>query len=274
MGCLYLNAFMGSFALILNPAIQADIRDYQQYKSGERIDGMFSAVATIGTVIALLTSAVLPVVYKRGGITTDNALAVTSNPDILGRMLGDGKTVGEILSEQMANGQNNYSNAYSALYDPNILENLLKVLILFSALGALLNVVPYFWYDFNERKQKSVVKVLKVRAMFEDYNNGAIEDKELVEAVDIIRESRALAAEKPVDVSKSGTRASATRPKRRLRKRLTRQLFRRMRTLRLPNSYARSLISSRLILLSISSRHIKRFTTADLKVSAKSLLTI
>ena len=58
------------------------------------------------------------------------------------------------------------------------------------------------WYDFNERKQKSVVKVLKVRAMFEDYNNGAIEDKELVEAVDIIRESRALAAEKPVDVSK------------------------------------------------------------------------
>lgn len=38
--------------------------------------------------------------------------------------------------------------------------------------------------------------------MFEDYNNGAIEDKELVEAVDIIRESRALAAEKPVDVSK------------------------------------------------------------------------
>lgn len=98
----------------------------------------------------------------------------------------------------MANGQNNYSNAYSALYDPNILENLLKVLILFSALGALLNVVPYFWYDFNERKQKSVVKVLKVRAMFEDYNNGAIEDKELVEAVDIIRESRALAAESPL----------------------------------------------------------------------------
>ena len=102
----------------------------------------------------------------------------------------------------MANGQNNYSNAYSALYDPNILENLLKVLILFSALGALFNVIPYFWYDFNERKQKSVVKVLKVRAMFEDYNNGAIEDKELVEAVDIIRESRALAAEKPVDVRK------------------------------------------------------------------------
>ena len=43
MGCLYLNALMGSFMHILNPAIQADIRDYQQYKTGERIDGMFSA---------------------------------------------------------------------------------------------------------------------------------------------------------------------------------------------------------------------------------------
>ena len=56
LGCMYLNAFMGSFAHILNPAIQADIRDYQQYKTGERIDGMFSAVATIGTVIGLITS--------------------------------------------------------------------------------------------------------------------------------------------------------------------------------------------------------------------------
>jgi Na+/melibiose symporter-like transporter len=34
MGCMYLNALMGSFAHILNPAVQADIRDYQQYKTG------------------------------------------------------------------------------------------------------------------------------------------------------------------------------------------------------------------------------------------------
>ncbi len=82
LGCMYLNAFMGSFAHILNPAIQADIRDYQQYKTGERIDGMFSAVATIGTVIGLITSSVLPFIYERGGITKDNAAAVTSNPEI------------------------------------------------------------------------------------------------------------------------------------------------------------------------------------------------
>ena len=71
MGCLYLNGFMGAFAHILNPAIQADIRDYQQYKTGERIDGMFSAVSTIGTVLALATSSVLPIIYEKEGVYSE-----------------------------------------------------------------------------------------------------------------------------------------------------------------------------------------------------------
>lgn len=193
MGCLYLNAFMGSFAHILNPAIQADIRDYQQYKTGERIDGMFSAVATIGTIIALVTSSVLPIIYEKGGITKGNAAVVTSNPAILNRMLGDGKNVGQILSEQLANGQDNYNNAYSALYDPEVLTNLLHVLILVSAVGALMNVIPYFWYDFNEKKQKSVIRVLKVRALFEDYGNGVLSNESLVEAIDLVNNARIMA---------------------------------------------------------------------------------
>ena len=203
MGAMYFNGFMGSFAHILNPAIQADIRDYQQYKTGERIDGMFAAVGTIGTVIALVTSSVLPFIYEKGGITEAMAKKVTSNPEILNRVLGDGKSVGVILQEQLANGQNNYTNAYSALYDLNILENLLHVLIIVSAFGALLNVIPYFWYDFDERKQKSVVRVLKVRALFEDYGNGALNDGQLVEAVDVIRDAKEMAVAQPKDTDKS-----------------------------------------------------------------------
>ncbi len=194
MGCLWFNALMGSFMHILNPAIQADIRDYQQYVTGERIDGMFSAVATIGTVITLATSAVLPAIYESRGLTETVAKRVTSNPTILNRVLGDGKTVGDILAEQLANGQDNYKNAYSALYDPQILSSLLQVLILIAAVGAAMNVIPYLWYDFNEKKQKSVIKVLKVRSMFEDYGNGVLNDGNLVEAIDIINDSRATSA--------------------------------------------------------------------------------
>ncbi len=200
MGCLWLNALMGSFAHILNPAIQADIRDYQQYKTGERIDGMFSAVATIGTVVTLLTSGVLPVIYEKNGLTSENALKITSDPNIINRVLVDGKTIGQILAEQFAEGQDNYSNATSALYDTNILLNLLNILILLAAFGAFMNVIPFFWYDFNEIKQKSVVNVLKIRALFEDFGNNIFKDKDLVEGVDIIRQARELAplkAEKP-----------------------------------------------------------------------------
>ncbi len=202
LGCLYLNAFMGSFAHILNPSIQADIRDYQQYKTGERIDGMFAVVTTIGTVITLLTSSVLPFIYEKNGLTKENAAMVTSDPEVLNRVLGDGKTVGQILSEQLANGQDNYNNALSALYDPDILLSLIKVLILVAAVGALMNVIPYIWYDFNERKQKSVIRVLKVRAMFEDYGNGVLNDEEIVEVIDIIRNAKEMAAASPKALDK------------------------------------------------------------------------
>ena len=202
MGCLWFNALMGSFMHILNPAIQADIRDYQQYVTGERIDGMFSAVATIGTVITLATSAVLPAIYESRGLTETVAKRVTSDPKILGRVLGDGKTVGDILAEQLANGQDNYKNAYSALYDPEILSSLLQILILIAAVGAAMNVIPYLWYDFNEKKQKSVIKVLKVRSMFEDYGNGVLNDGNLVEAIDIINDSRTMSVQTPKSVDK------------------------------------------------------------------------
>ncbi|MGN0571290.1 MAG: MFS transporter [Candidatus Fimenecus sp.] len=223
MGCLYLNAFMGSFAHILNPAIQADIRDYQQYRTGERIDGMFSAVSTIGTVIALATSSVLPIIYEKGGITKANAAVVTSNPDILNRMLGDDKTVGQILAEQLANGQDNYNNAYSALYDPDILIKLLHVLIIVSAIGAVMNVVPYFWYDFNEKKQKSVMRVLQVRALFEDYGNNALDDGKLVEAIDLIRNARETATLAPKEVSKKDYKSIKDKAQRKAAKKAYRE---------------------------------------------------
>ncbi len=203
MGCLYLNAFMGSFAHILNPAIQADIRDYQQYKTGERIDGAFAVVTTIGTVIALITSSVLPAIYEKSGLTKSNAAKITSDPDILSRVLGDGKTtVGQILAEQLENGQDNYNNALSALYDPDILLSLIKVLIVVAAVGALMNVIPYIWYDFNEKKQESVIRVLKIRAMFEDYGNGILDDEKLVEGIDIIRNSQEMAVATPKETNK------------------------------------------------------------------------
>ena len=151
--CMYFNSIADSFILVINPAIQADIRDYQQYKSGERIDGMFGAVAMIGSFVTMATSSVLPAVYEKYGIYSGNG----------------------------------YENMYDILYDTNILYRLVGVLVILSAVGAALNVIPYFFYDFTEVKQKAVIKILQIRAMFEDYGNGVLKDEDMVSTVDLIR---------------------------------------------------------------------------------------
>ena len=201
--CLYCNGIVGAFAHILNPSIQADIRDYQQYKTGERIDGMFAAVATIGSVITLITSGAIPALQERLGMNVENARRVVNDANLMSRVLpGANETIGQMLAKQAANGQDIF-NASNALYDVDgVLIPLLRVLILVAAGGALLNVIPFFFYDFNEKKQKSVIRVLKIRSLFEDYGNNALDNHKIVEAIDLVEKSRKMAAETPKNVTK------------------------------------------------------------------------
>ena len=213
MACLYLNALVGAFAHILNPSIQADIRDYQQYKTGERIDGMFAAVATIGSVITLATAGVLPALQEKFGMTAKMAEKVTGDATLMSRVLpGTNQTLQQLLSEQLANGQNNFVNPSSALYDvDNILLPLLRILVIVAAVGATLNVVPFFFYDLTERKQKSYVRVLKVRAVFEDYGNNALKDKDIVEMIDLVNNAKEMAVATPKTLDKSSYKNAANK---------------------------------------------------------------
>ena len=213
MACLYLNALVGAFAHILNPSIQADIRDYQQYKTGERIDGMFAAVATIGSVITLATAGILPALQEKFGMTAKMAEKVTGDATLMSRVLpGTKQTLQQLLSEQLANGQNNFVNPSSALYDvDNILLPLLRILVIVAAVGATLNVIPFFFYDLTERKQKSYVRVLKVRAVFEDYGNNALKDKDIVEMIDLVNNAKEMAVATPKTLDKSSYKNAANK---------------------------------------------------------------
>ncbi|MEG0546962.1 MAG: MFS transporter [Oscillospiraceae bacterium] len=145
----YLNGFVGAFAIVYNPGINADMRDYQQYYTGERIDGMFGAVGIIGSFIGMFTGLVLPFIYQ--------TLGLQDNYDVL-----------EVASFR---------------------GDMFQVLIVAATIGAALNTVPYFFYDLTETKQRGIAKVLKIRALFEDYGNGMLKDEDLVEAIDIIDEA-------------------------------------------------------------------------------------
>ncbi|MCM1285287.1 MAG: MFS transporter [Acetobacter sp.] len=171
--CVYLNWFVGAFEQITNPSIQADIRDYQQYKTGERIDGMFAAVLTIGNIITLLTSSVLPAVQKHYGVYEGNGYA--SPFDIL----------------DVNTGQD------------GLLYKLMGALVLMAALGAVMNMIPFFFYDLTEKKQKSIVRVLQIRSLFEDYANNALNNHQIVEAIDMVNNAREMAVASPKDVSKA-----------------------------------------------------------------------
>lgn len=148
----YLNGFINSFSIVYNPGINADMRDYQQYFTGERIDGMFGAVGIIGSFIGMFTGMVLPTIYQM--------LGLEDNYDVL-----------EVASFR---------------------EDMFDVLIIAAVIGAALNFVPYLFYDLTETKQRGIVKVLKIRAMFEDYGNGILRDESIVEAIDIIDEANLL----------------------------------------------------------------------------------
>lgn len=148
----FLNNFVNTFWNIVQHNIQSDMRDYHQWKTGVRVDGLFGPLGMIGTVLGFFTGMFYPAIYEKMGIGSD----------------------------------------YSVLYDDTIRNNLFQVIIICSAVGAFLNLVPYFFYDLTENKHKAYVDVLKIRAMFENYGLGVLDDEQLKETMEIIHSSREL----------------------------------------------------------------------------------
>lgn len=190
LGCVFMNNFVSTMGGVLNPSINADIRDYQQYITGERIDGMFIAVGLIGSIITLGTSLVLPAIYTETGLNETTLaglkdwLLTLQNPD--GSMVIGDRPL----------------NVYDVLYDQGHFINISTILIFASGVGALLNVIPFFFYDLTELKQKAMITVLKIRSLFEDYGNDALSDEDLVGAIDMIEEASLYVNKAPVVLSK------------------------------------------------------------------------
>ena len=155
----YLNTFVNTFQNVYMANIKADMRDYHQWKTGVRVDGLFGPLELIGTVLGFFTGMVVPAIYEKMGLK-DN---------------------------------------YDVLYNDEMRNNLFDVLIICSIVGAILNLIPYLFYDLTEAKHRGYVNVLKIRAMFEDYGNGELEDAQLVDAMRIIEGANGNLEKKVVD---------------------------------------------------------------------------
>ncbi len=169
----YFNAFINTFWNIVQHNISADMRDYHQWKTGVRVDGLFGPLGMIGTVISFFTGMVYPAIYEKMGIHED----------------------------------------YSVLHNDTLRNNLFEVLIICSAFGALLNLIPFCFYDLTENKHRAYVSVLKIRAMFENHALGVLEDGELEDAMELVLEAKRLYGKEKTPVDKTALKNARRLPK-------------------------------------------------------------
>ncbi len=163
----YFNTFVNTFWNIVQHNISADMRDYHQWKTGVRVDGLFGPLGMIGTVISFFTGMVYPAIYEKMGLIED----------------------------------------YNVLYNDTMRNNLFEVLILCSALGALLNLIPFCFYDLTENKHKAYVDVLKIRAMFENHSMGVLEDAELTDCMETILQAKSLFGKENISADKKAEKS-------------------------------------------------------------------
>ncbi len=169
----YFNTFINTFWNIVQHNISADMRDYHQWKTGVRLDGLFGGpLGMIGTFIGFFTGMFYPAIYEKMGLLRD----------------------------------------YDVLYNDTMRNNLFEVLIVCSIFGALFNLIPFLFYDLTENKHEAYVGVLKVRAMFENHALGVLEDDELTPAMQVIEEANEHFGKEPVSVDKSELKEAKRMP--------------------------------------------------------------
>lgn len=169
----YVNNFVLVLGNIYNPGIDADMKDYQQYISGERIDGMFGVVGLIGTFIGYFTGLVMPFLQESCGLKDD----------------------------------------YDVLYNAAIRDDLFKTMIIASVVGATLNVIPFFFYDLTEQKHRAITYVLRIRNMFDDYSADVLDDDVFIQGMEIIESIRAAENATPQKISKDELKNAKAMPK-------------------------------------------------------------
>ena len=138
---IFIKEMVGAVAIIYLPAMKADLMDYQQYKTGDRLEGFIDQSGILlGSIIALATGYVFPIIFKTYGFT----------------------------------------NNYDDLYNAEFRNPLVKTVIICAIVGTILSIIPFLFYDLSEEKRKNMIKALKIRAIFADFDHEGFNAETLV----------------------------------------------------------------------------------------------
>lgn len=123
--CLYLSSMPLSMGLILTQSMTADIFDYQQWKTGFRLEGFMTQFGNmIVSAVAAVFNLIPPIFYEKFGLKTD----------------------------------------YTVLYNATVRMPVFSVLLISCILGGVLSMLPLFFYNLTEKKHKEYVEELKIRS--------------------------------------------------------------------------------------------------------------
>ena len=126
---IYLITLFNGIQVVTGPAVNAQIYDYQQYKTGDRLEGFLSQFgAMITTACGMGFSFVAPAVYKHFGYIDDTAV----------------------------------------LYTGDTLQNIISWMCIIGVVSGILAVIPYFFYDLSEERHSQIMDVLKIRANYQN----------------------------------------------------------------------------------------------------------
>lgn len=132
-----------------------DVLDYQQWKTGKRLEGFWqNCSAFITTIFGLLTSSLLPFVMSLGGV------GFGDNIDI-------------------------------ALRDAAIRHDTFESVTWLGIISSIICIIPLFFYNLSEKKHQNYIRALKIRAVVQNYQSNCLSDddvKELRQIVDLAKE--------------------------------------------------------------------------------------
>ncbi len=145
--CIFIKEMVGAVSIIYLPAMKADMMDYQQYKTGDRLEGFIDQSGVlIGSIVALATGYVFPLIFKAYGFT------------------------------------NNYDDLYMA----DFRNPLVRIVIICAIVGTILSIIPFLFYDLSEEKRKNMITALKIRAMFADFDREDFDNSKLCENLELV----------------------------------------------------------------------------------------
>lgn len=132
----YLATMLGSVMTIITTSMNADIWDYQQYISGERLDGCMGIFSYLASPVTTVAAMVVPMIYGMFGFTSD----------------------------------------WNILFDTDIRNRIFIVTIVLTAVTGLLSAIPYHFYDMTEQRHEEMMDELRERAKAKNLEHALSEE--------------------------------------------------------------------------------------------------